>query len=78
MGISKVTRNFQVTLPSDIRDATGIREGDRILFTTEDGKVELRKLDEDIIARTAGLWKGMEETGVAYTRRLRKEWDRRS
>lgn len=77
MGIAKITRNFQVTLPKDVREIEQLHEGDRVLFLVEQDKIIVKKLDEDIIKKTAGLWSGMKETGVQYTRRLRKEWVKR-
>ncbi len=78
MGVSKVTRNFQVTIPADIRQLIDIAEGDRVLFTATKGRLELRKLDDDLITRTAGLWKQCREDGKAYTRRVRSGWRKRS
>ena len=75
MTLSKVTRNFQVTLPKDVREMENLHIGDEVIFIVEgDHRIHLVKHDKDIIKRTAGLWKGMKETGVEYVRRLRKEW----
>lgn len=76
MGISKITRNFQVTLPKDVRALKGLREGDSVVFAVDGDRVSLSKLDRDIIAETFGLWGGMKETGLQYTRRIRKQWRR--
>ncbi|QPG51216.1 AbrB/MazE/SpoVT family DNA-binding domain-containing protein [Saccharolobus solfataricus] len=40
--ISKVTRNFQVTIPYEIRKVLGIKEGDYIEFAIENGKVMIK------------------------------------
>lgn len=77
MSVSKVTRNYQVTLPRDIREMENIRVGDRVVFVVEENRVRIMKFDEDIIRSTAGLWAGMKETGLEYERRLRKEWRKR-
>lgn len=34
-----VTRKFQVTIPKEVREALGIRVGDRLLVRVEEGKI---------------------------------------
>jgi AbrB family looped-hinge helix DNA binding protein len=77
MGISKITRNYQVTLPKDVRELKNLKEGDRVIFAIEGDKIDIVKFDKATIRATAGLWKGMKETGVEYQRRLRKGWSKR-
>ncbi len=77
MGISKITRNCQITLPKDVRKVIGLKEGDEVVFIIDGDKVRLVKSDEDIIKRTAGIWKDMKETGVEYQRKIRKESEKR-
>ena len=77
MGISKITRNFQVTIPKDVRAVKNLREGDEILFVIDGNRVDMVKREDDVIERTKGLWSGMKETGIEYTRRLRKGWGKR-
>jgi AbrB family looped-hinge helix DNA binding protein len=49
MPIVKVTRNSQITIPKEIRDKVGIKEGDRVEVSIEDDKVVMRKVElEDI------------------------------
>ena len=74
MGISKITRNFQVTLPRDVRELKRFKVGDKILFVVEDEHIDLIKMDKDVIRAAAGLWKDMKEDGTAYVRRIRNEW----
>ncbi len=77
MGISKITRNFQVTLPKDIREMRKLREGDKVLFVVEGAHIDLVKLDKKIVRETAGIWSELKETGVEYERRLRRGWHKR-
>lgn len=77
MGISKITRNFQVTLPQDVREVKHFKIGDKVLFVVNGEKIDLVKMDKQIIQAAAGLWKDMKEDGVTYTRRLRKGWKKR-
>lgn len=49
MPIVKVTRNSQITIPKDIRDKIGIKEGDKVEVSVEGDKVVIRKVElEDI------------------------------
>jgi AbrB family looped-hinge helix DNA binding protein len=41
-GVSTVTRKGQVTVPIEIRRALGIKRGDKVAFTLEDGQAKLR------------------------------------
>ncbi len=77
MGISKITRNFQVTLPKDIREVKNLHVGDRVLFVVEGNRIDLVRLDRGVIKAAAGLWVGEKETGVEYQRRVRKGWQKR-
>ncbi len=43
MGITRVTRNYQVTIPSDVRKKLGIRIGDILVIEIEDGKAIIKK-----------------------------------
>ena len=77
MGISKVTRNCQVTLPKDVRIQLGVQEGDEVVFTVIDKKAIVTKSTRDVIKETAGIWKDMKETGIEYENRIRKGWSKR-
>ena len=77
MGIGKITRNFQVTIPRDVRELRPVREGDRLLFTVEGDRIVIEPLDEDAFAAAAGIWADMKEDGVAFERRLRRESEAR-
>jgi len=61
MAIVKLTRNSQITIPKDIREKIGIKEGDRVEVSVEGDKVVIRKVDlEDI---TDFLPRDFEEIG---------------
>jgi antitoxin PrlF len=78
MGLSKITRNFQVTLPKDVREIKNLNVGDKVLFSLEDGKIDIVKVGKNAILEVAGLWSGVKETGVEYERRVRRGWHGRS
>lgn len=80
MGVAKVTRNFQVTIPKDVRQVKNIRIGDTVFFTIEGEKVDFFKMSRENVLRDAvGIWKKSgKKTSVGYVRELRKEWEKRS
>lgn len=77
MGIAKITRNYQVTLPRDVREVKDLKEGDKVIFTIEDNKVNLVKVDNDVIKAAAGIWSKTRESGLVYERKMRAGWRRR-
>ncbi|GAB6947853.1 AbrB/MazE/SpoVT family DNA-binding domain-containing protein [Vulcanisaeta sp. JCM 16161] len=62
----KVTRNYQVTIPADIRERLGIRIGDVLIVYVEDDKIVFRKLSDDRKRLTFGRKLTLEdiETGI--------------
>lgn len=74
MGIAKVTTNYQVTIPKDIRKAHGIDIGDTVFFVLEGEKIHfLKKEPAEAIDDAAGCFKSR-RGGLAYEREIRKEW----
>src|SRR5579884_1955822 len=49
-----MTRKGQVTVPVQIRRALGLREGDKVAFTLDDGHVKLTRA-HSIVEQTAGI-----------------------
>ena len=50
MSVVKITRNFQVSIPKEIRDRLGIEEGDLIEMIEQDGRILMvpkRLIDAD-------------------------------
>ena len=78
MGIAKITRNYQVTLPKDVRRLKDLEEGDTVIFAIEGTRVDIVKMNKDVIALAAGLWKETKETGLGYTKKVRKSWKKRA
>ena len=39
----RVTRNFQITIPAEIRRAAGIREGDVLVVEYREGEIVVKK-----------------------------------
>lgn len=78
MGVTKVTRNYQITLPCDVREIADIKKGDRLIATNIDNGIVLKKIDKKGIAEsTFGAWKS-KGSGVEYVREIRKGWSKRA
>ena len=78
MAVSRVTRNYQVTVPREIRELAGVKVGDTLLFAREGEDVVIRKIDKDLLARGFGLWKkAKEKTPWLVTKLLRGEAEKR-
>ena len=78
MAVSRVTRNYQVTVPREIRELAGVKVGDTLLFAREGDEVVLRKIDKNLLAQGFGLWKkAKEKTPWLVTKLLRSEAEKR-
>ena len=78
MSITKVTRNYQITVPRDIREQAKISEGDKLVVTMENDEIKMKKFDEDVFKKAFGSWKnaGINDS-VEYVRNMRKGWEKR-
>ena len=43
MTISKVTTKYQATIPREVREFLGVRQGDAVAYEIEGGEVKLRR-----------------------------------
>ena len=77
MSTSKITRNFQVTIPQDIRQIQHLKEGDNVLFVSTDEEVIMKKASKEIIKACVGIWKNMKESSADYISKFRKESEER-
>lgn len=46
MPVTKVTRNYQITIPASVRRSLKIREGEMLEVEVEQDRIVIRKLDE--------------------------------
>ncbi len=51
-----VTPEGQVTIPAEVQEVLGIKEGDRVAWVLEDGHARLER-SGSVVARTAGILK---------------------
>lgn len=79
MGIAKVTRNYQVTIPRDVRRIHDISIGDTVLFAIEGDKIHFMNMDRDkILTEIAGSWKDyIKGSSINYVKKLRSGWTKR-
>lgn len=81
MELAKVTSKGQITIPLEIRKKLGLKEGDKVLFLEDDGKIvimnstllALSEAQKEFVgeAQKAGL---KDETDVVnLVRKIRKE-----
>lgn len=68
MGITKVTRNYQITIPSDIRKKLGIKVGDVLVVEIEDGKAVIKKSDLELPLLPGGKGLKVEDIEEAIRR----------
>jgi AbrB family looped-hinge helix DNA binding protein len=53
---STLTRKGQATIPIELRDELGMKEGDRLIWTYSDGSLTVTTARE-VVQRTAGIFK---------------------
>jgi AbrB family looped-hinge helix DNA binding protein len=61
MAVSRVTRNFQITVPREIREMADVKVGDVMLFAKEGEQIVLHKIDKELMGKGFGLWKRAQE-----------------
>ena len=54
--VTVLTRKGQITIPAEVRNALGLKRGDRVAVVIEDNQARLMPA-ESVIARTAGAVK---------------------
>ena len=70
MELAKVTSKGQITIPIDIRRKLGVKEGDKILFVEEQGRIIMMNSSTDALRKAQAAF-----TGEAERLGLRDEQD---
>ena len=70
--VSVVTRKGQITIPAEFREALGLKEGDKVALSLEEGQVRLAP-SESVVTRTAGVFKTDEPAKTAEELRVLAE-----
>ena len=68
----KVTRNYQVTIPAEVRNKAGIKEGDLLEVRWEEGKIVMEKAKKERKRLKAGRRLTIEEIDFLIERGMRK------
>ncbi len=72
MSTTKVTRNYQITLPKDVRKAANIRMGDTLNIVADERGARIMKTSaREAIMNIAGAFKEIKDP-VAYVRAMRE------
>lgn len=65
MELAKVTSKGQITIPVAIRKLLGIKDGDKVLFVQEGGKVVMMNASVDALAEVQKSFQGVaDELGI--------------
>ena len=65
MESAKITSKGQITIPIAIRRLLGVREGDKVLFAEEDGKVVIMNASANALRKAQKAFEGVaEELGI--------------
>jgi AbrB family looped-hinge helix DNA binding protein len=76
MSVSKISSKYQITIPSDIRDALGAEIGDRVLFkTNRRGEAQIRILRNVTVDNLYGSLhrEGMKFIPIEEARRMAQD-----
>jgi Regulators of stationary/sporulation gene expression len=55
VAVVRVTRNYQITIPAEVRRRLGIKAGDRVVVEVEGDKIVIRKAGGDLPRIRLGL-----------------------
>lgn len=61
MELAKVTSKGQITIPIDIRRKLGVKEGDKILFVEEQGRIIMMNSSMDALRKAQAAFTGEAE-----------------
>lgn len=81
MELAKITSKGQITIPVDIRRKLGVKEGDKVLFVEEAGKIYILNSSMEALKEAQAAFAGEaertglkdEEAVVAMTKEFRRE-----
>ncbi len=74
VSVGSVTSKGQVTIPKKIREALGLREGDRVVFAIEDERAVIRKVSIEKLSEILSRQKPWAESSLAFQKKMREEW----
>ena len=74
VSIGSLTTKGQITIPKEIRETLGLREGDKVIFILEGERVVIRKVSGEKLSEILIRQKPWPESSMAFQKRLREEW----
>ncbi|MGI0102579.1 MAG: AbrB/MazE/SpoVT family DNA-binding domain-containing protein [Nitrosotalea sp.] len=74
ISIGSITTKGQITIPREIRISLDLKEGDRIIFTIEDGQATMKKASRERLSEILRRQKSWREHSTKFQKRMRKEW----
>ena len=79
MPLTKVTRNYQITLPKEVREQASVNVGDTIVVTVDNGNITLKKRSSrEALDRAFGIFTSIKGDSVDYVRKMRAESEKRA
>lgn len=87
MELAKITAKGQITIPVEIRKMLNLKEGDKVVFMAENGKVVMENSTKLAIREAQEAFAGLaeelgletEEDVVALVKEVRKEmWEKKN
>ena len=75
MPASKVTRNYQITIPKEIREKLQINVGDILVVDVENDRIILRKEDLELPVLKGGQNLSVEDIEASIRKGMRNEGD---
>lgn len=79
MTVSTLTSKGQITIPAEIRERLGLRQGDRLVFTIEaEGRVVVRREEGDEGQRLVGLLRHLAPSAPVSVEEMRAAVRRRA
>ena len=77
--VGTMSTRGQITIPKLIREALGVRPGDKLRFDFEHGKgAILRKAETPKLTEILDKLGSTDQSSVVLQRRLRREWSKRA
>ncbi len=86
MNMARISESGQITIPIEIREKLGLKDGDKIVFLEQDehifiansNRISLEKLQEGMKGEAEKTGLTSETEVIDYCREIRKElWDER-
>lgn len=74
ISVGSVTSKGQVTIPKEIRQALGIKEGDKVIFLVQGKQAVIKKVPAERLSDILSRHKRSPEDSLAFQKRMREEW----